>query len=565
MQLSTQQWVLIVGSIALLALKWPLTSRLEINSDEFIFLSHVHSLARGDLQTMFQTFHTHLFTWLPGIGDHEVDEAVAGRRFMYILRLGSCVLVFLIALRLYGRTGALFAVFAMLAFSYLLRHGEELRADPLISFLSLSSIALLIWHPSNRGAIAGAAVLLASALAVSIKTQIYLPVVVGLFGVFALQSERRRWAGRRAALFAVVFAASYGLLYTMHSLTVEPASHSLPAQALAVGTDMLLDPKLDVLWRTLRWDWAFWMLYVAGIAAALRMAARDAGDERMRALSLLCLQIPLVTLLIYRNTFEYFYASIIPLAAVGCGYAVASLERSISAKPKWATVLIIAIALPLGVRAVEYLSLHDRDTTLGQRQVLTAVHQIFPEAVPYIDRSGLVASFKRVNSPMTKFLLDRYHRRGQPMMADLVRTRQPEFLVATVSGLNLAASWEESRSSGRYLLQEDFEFLRLHFIHHWGPIWVPGRTLEFGENGGVLEFEIAVPGPYTMESTGSVAVDGSPVAAGDVVHLDAGPHTIAAIGETSSATLRRGERLHRPAAPPPEWPYFFRHARPGGS
>ncbi len=565
MRLSAQQWLLIVGSLALLALKWPLASRLEVDPDEFIFLSHVHSLARGDLQTMFQTFHTHLFAWLPGIGNHEIDEAVAGRRFMYVLRLGSCVLVFLIALRLYGRTGALFAVFAMLAFSYVLHHGEALRADPLISFLFLGSVALLVWHPSNQWPAAGAAALLAAALAISVKTQIYLPAVGGLLIVFALQPETRGWVIRRTALFAAVFAATYGLLYWMHSLVVDPGTHSLPARTLTVGTEMLFDPRLDALWRTFVWDWAFWMLYAVGIAAAIRMGAFKAGDERMRALSLLCLQIPLVTLLIYRNTFEYFYVCIIPVAALGCGFAVALLERASSAKPKWAAALVVVLALPLGVRALEYLSLHDKDTTLVQRQVLTAVHQIFPAAVPYIDRTGLVASFERVNFPMTTYLLNRYHQHGQPVMANLVRTRKPEFLIANVDGLNLAGSWEASRSSDRYLLREDFEFLRRHFIHHWGPVWVLGCTLELPKTGGVIPFEIAVPGPYTLESAGSVAIDGSPVASGDIVHLDAGPHTIAAIGETSRATLRRGERLKRPAAQPPEWALFRGLATRGDS
>jgi hypothetical protein len=471
---------------------------------------------------------------------------------MYALRIGSCVLVFLIGLRLFGRTGALFAVFAMLAFSFLLGHGESFRADPLISFLFLGCAALLTWMIGNRWAVAAAAILFASGLAISVKMQIYLPAVVALLAAAATQGGSRQLVIRRAVLFGAVLAAAYGILYGLHALSIAPVTHSLAARTLAVGSDMWLNPRLDALWRTLQWDWAFWALYVLGIAAAIRVAARSAGDERMRALSVLGLQLPLVTLFIYRNTFEYFYVSLIPLAALACGYAVARLEQGLTARPMWAAVLVVVAAVPLGSRALEYLTIHSEDTTIAQRQVVAAVHEIFPEPVPYLDRGGMIASFPRVNVPMTLYLLERVYRRGEPTMADLVRNRQPEFLLANVGGLDLGQSWDQSRSAERHLLQEDFEFLREHFIHHWGPIWVPGRAVEFMHSGDTVTFEMPVPGLYTVEAAGAVEIDGVRVDSGGVVYLGTGPHTISAIGDTSSATLRRGERLNLPAAQPPE-------------
>src|SRR4051812_18833083 len=71
-------WIPLAASAALVVLKLLLISRININWDEFLFLSHVHSLVRGDLGSVFQTAYTHLFTWLPALGD-EMTEIIVAR------------------------------------------------------------------------------------------------------------------------------------------------------------------------------------------------------------------------------------------------------------------------------------------------------------------------------------------------------------------------------------------------------------------------------------------------------------------------------------------------------
>ena len=70
--------VLAIAAIVFLVAKYRLLSTINVNWDEFLYLSRVHDYAHGRLSTPFQTFHVHLFQWLTGIGGNEIDQVIAG-------------------------------------------------------------------------------------------------------------------------------------------------------------------------------------------------------------------------------------------------------------------------------------------------------------------------------------------------------------------------------------------------------------------------------------------------------------------------------------------------------
>ena len=86
-----------------------LAFRINVNWDEFYFLSLVHDHARGTLATALQTFHVHLFSWLLAIGG-EIAQIIAARVVMAFLATGSAFMVYGIARRYAPRPGALFAM-----------------------------------------------------------------------------------------------------------------------------------------------------------------------------------------------------------------------------------------------------------------------------------------------------------------------------------------------------------------------------------------------------------------------------------------------------------------------
>jgi hypothetical protein len=60
-----------------------------------------------------------------------------------------------------------------------------------------------------------------------------------------------------------------------------------------------------------------------------------------------------------------------------------------------------------------------------------------------------------------------------------------------------------------------------------------------------------IAGRYTLESRGSVRIDGQVVKPGESVELSRGPHRFAAVDSTERIKLRWGDKLYRPADPPP--------------
>lgn len=540
--------------LALLGAKLALLWRINVNWDEFLYLSKVYAHQYGSLTTAFQTFHVHLFGWLTTVPGTEVDQVLAGRLAAFVLRVGTTIGVFLVALRLCGRTGAWVAALATLSFSYLLRHGESLRADPLIAFLFVAALALMVVHPMRRTAVAGAAVLYAVALLVSVKALVYAPALAAVLVLAAIRPGQRAMV----ALFGIGLGVAYAALYLLHAAAVEPVGASVAARTVAAGAAMWLDPRTEVLRETLRADWAFWTLFFMGVGAAMVAGIRSRGEMRAHAWLLIALQLPLLSLLLYRNTYPYFFVVLVPVAALACGYAVARIEALVTVRrPRAAAALVAALAAGLAMQATLSASVYSEEMVSQQREVLAAVHRMFPEPVPYIDRGGMVASFPRVGPFMSTAVLDRYRARGRPAIEDLVREHAPAFLLANVIGLELNLDWDEVQVSPHRLLRADFEFLQRNFVHHWGPIWVPGRTIDLAAAGDTVDFELPIAGEYTLDAPVAVVLDGMQSEPGDVVYLAAGRHTIEAKSAAAAVTLRLGRHLPVPAHAPPSTPLFI--------
>jgi hypothetical protein len=554
------RFALVAAVLVLLFLKYRLLPLLNINWDEFRFLSRIHEFDRGELGTAFQTFHVEFFRWLAGISGNEVDQVIAGRTVAFGLRLTSAFLIFLIGRRLLGVTGALFAVLASLGFSHLMRHGEAFRADPMIACLFLATAALLILRMSSASAVALSAVALATASLVSIKSALYLPTVGMIFAAHLIAPGRVLLV-RRFGLFCVVGLVAYFGLQALHAAAL-PATgiEAVPAataQAARVGRSVLgATPFYDALADTLRLDRAFWLLLVAGAAIALTEALRGAGEARRHGVILLGFLLPLGALFFYRNTFAYFYVVIIPAAALLCGLVPARIEAWLARRPVLADSAVLALAIPLALTGWRCYTLLDADAIAPQRRVLEAVREVFPTPVPYIDRCSMVAAYPTVGPFMSTFVLSGYRERGAPIMPALVRERQPVFVLANVEGLDIAVPWEATERSPHRLLRDDFDYLKAHYVRHWGPLWVAGVELAVG-TGGEAAFELPVAGLYTVETRGSVELDGKPVENDAALRLETGPHAMRSRDTPKVVRLRYGDHLPRPAAPPPVGPLFL--------
>ena len=191
--------VLLVLIAVAAVLRVPLVFRLNIDGDEFRFLSLVYEHLRGQLGTPLMTIHVYLFQWLPLVSANEADQIVAARVVMLALSLGSAVLTYLIGRMFLSRPGALFATLCYLTFSNVVVHGASFRFDPICSFFFLLSLYWLLSAPTRPvGRLLRAGACLSLALLVSLKSVFFVATVAAVL-LPGFVPPAREWAGGNGA------------------------------------------------------------------------------------------------------------------------------------------------------------------------------------------------------------------------------------------------------------------------------------------------------------------------------------------------------------------------------
>jgi hypothetical protein len=198
------------------------------------------------------------------------------------------------------------------------------------------------------------------------------------------------------------------------------------------------------------------------------------------------------------------------------------------------------------------------DQTVAQAETVRVVHAMFPVPVPYIDRNSMIASFPKVGFFMSTWGLESYRAANRPIMADLLARRAPPLLIANTLALDLSQPDEDESKNNPYsLLPADMDILKENFIHHWGAIYVAGKSLSLAAGAGTQTFEILIPGLYTLEVEGMVILDGALHSPGVHVDLTRGSHRMAApAGQALQVTLRWGRDLFLPAYAPSTQPIY---------
>ena len=469
--------------LVVLLLRLNLVFRLNVNWDEFYFLHHVYAYLRGELVAPLQTFHVHFLTWLPGVAQNEVDQIVAARLVIFVLLVASTALTYLIARAILDRAAAAFSVLCYLTLSYAVEHGTSFRADPIASFLFLASLALLVKGAGSIAGAAGSGLVAAAAVMITIKSVFYLPVlgVVLLAGLLDREEWRRSlW---RILAFAAAFLASLAALYLLHAASLaEPTLEATGRQAGASASKVImldnLFPRWRYLVRTLIHDMAIWLMLLLGAVYLAVELFRARPWPSRRALLLLSFLLPLGTLAFYRNAFPYYYVFLLTPAAIVCGVVFQRLLPSREAarsKLSYGIALLLVVAVSLGF-ARSYLE-NAENRTAEQRKTVALVHEIFPEPVAYIGRTTTVTSFRHVGFFMSTWGLEIYRARGTPMFRDLIIEEEPLFLLATRAQLDLETDQGPYRESGYALFEEDYRVLQNNYVHHWGDLYLAGKTL----------------------------------------------------------------------------------------
>lgn len=546
--------LLLLGCIAVLQL-W-LVFRLNINWDEYWYLSQIHAYNRGDLATPFQTVHVHLFSWLPAIPFADADQVIIGRCVMILCEIVTFAIIFDIARKLFSPADALFALIVYLCAGFVLAHGMSFRTDPLAAMLMMAGLWLMTVARQSWPVALVAGLAAAMALLVTVKSVLFLPTF-GAALLYRLNKRRLQPVLVFFVISAVAAIAIFALGWSLHShsLASTPAPSASPTVSL--NQDVLKQSAGQSFDKTVASSGFFpgmrfftrWLAFGPGagliILGSLFLAAvhaiRATGPSRFVPL---LFALPFASILFYRNAYPYFYPFI--LAPVALSVAFFSQQFS---NPSRRRLLVILLVAGFAFQAVYYL----RNDQSAQRSTARQVHAIFPEPVAYIDRNGMIPSFRKVGPFMSTWGMEGIMAKGEPVLARTIAQQRPPLVIA--NSPYLEAALDRSFPVSRIPMPaDDVEALRDNYIHFWGPVWLAGMDLK--TRGGATRFTITIAGTYTLHCAGSATLDGTARHCGETVDLSAGQHSLD-VPSGNQVKLLWGNRFQKPSAPPPTKPIYY--------
>lgn len=537
----------LLGCAAILAAKTALIWRININWDEFNFLSHVHELSRGQMVLLLNGAYVHLFEWLTRLDSAEVGQIVAARLVMLALLVVTCVLLWRLASHWVPRASAAVAPLCYLSTYPVLAHGASFRYDSLLAPLSLAVLLLLLRGARGVRTPALAGLLLGVAGAVSIKAALLLPVIVLLLLLSPVDDRDRslRELARTFCVLALVSASSFVLLLALHKLALAPASGLEATRAQSALSKTILDAPFfprRAQYHALRQadSFAWLLIFVGGLCALFRARYRRA----------VALALSLSPILYYRNAWPYYYVVMLAPACVLASIAVESLRQPLEAlRQHWVAYSIpLLVSIPLVVHAGGTLLRLWPDRQGSQREVIDAVHQVFEKPVPYVDHSGMIASFPKVGFFMSSWGLEDYRAAGVSFMEKALAARAP-LLLANRPVLDPASGPFRSR-----LLARDRELIERFYPAYWGPIRVAGALVDLAARREVI-VSLPFPGAYRIEAERAVLIDGVQRQACETVTVDGTAIRVRLADAGGNASTRVRFVWHEagptPSRPPP--------------
>ncbi|WP_299851908.1 hypothetical protein [uncultured Roseovarius sp.] len=477
-----------------------------VNWDEFYFLSHVHAFLDGRLDRPMQTFFVHAFTWLNMLPGQEMEQIFAARLVMVGCLGVTTFSIHRVARHFTDRRCAEIAALGFLTSGFVLAHGASFRADPIAAALLTASIAILLTTRLSALQMLAAAGLSALAVLVTIKSALYLPVFLAVL-IWRIDD---RGAVLRIIVAGLIAGGICVSLFLWHTSGIRVAEGNETAANAkdALNTTLLKSGFFPRATELLSWAiFSIPQIILIGVALAAR-------GNAWRALVLVLFAAPLISVMIYRNAFVYFFPFAVPLLMVAVAIGAQNLANS-----RRLTQLVVVMLAGFGLQVVQ--TVPERAET--QRATITEIHRLFPKPVTYIDDSHMIASFPNAGFFMSGWGIARYQAAGQPVFAGIIAEHQPPLLIANKTALSQTMD-PSPEGAVPILLPEDHAILRQSYVHYAGAIWLAGHSVTL--TGDTATIPVPFPGTYRVHSSQPVQIGNRTVADGAVLNIGSDPLTI---------------------------------------
>ena len=544
--------VVLVGTILyILYVQISLIANSNINWDEFLYLSLIFEYSSGTLARSLQTFYVHFFTWMTNLDWDEIKLILLSRNLMLCCELLTLGFIFLISRKFVSAQFALIGVVSYLASGYVLMYGASFRADPIITALLMAGIYLLMDKSNHLWKCLAASITIALAIVISIKSVLYIPPLIGALvwrtrDIGEMSKKLSIYIG-----FALSIPVTALIFYLWHRSTLSlGAKNALPKFGFVFSTVFIDVPFWPRKYHSLSWITASWPQILLILSGFLLMWRRRKNRANVQLIVSVLFALPILSIFFYRNAYPYFFPFIAaPLMIV---VSIGAQEVSKNKKKGFAKSVVAILLLFMIIHTLDKGNFHSYNQQSGQREIIATIHTMFPEKTPYIDRNSMISSYPKCGFFMSSWGLQTYRKKGEPIFKQILEECEPKFLITNSHQLALAMNARSSENNPYRLFDQDAEVLRANFIHHWGSIWVAGKS--FGPAMSPTEFDISIEGIYSVESSGQIILDKQQYNDGDYIFLSKGSHVINR--SPQQVDLRFGRHLPRPDFAPTKPIYF---------
>lgn len=489
------------------AIAW-LVFHHNINWDEFHYLSKVHQYVNGEPLVALQTFHVHLYRWITLLPMDEIVQVSTARLTTLILLLCTATLVYAIARSFVAPYYAMCGSLAYLASGFVVGHGASFRPDPIAACLLMLALYLAFSTRLVFWQICLLAISLATAALVTIKAVLFAPAflaaVIWRRNESGLMAKILFTTVAAAAFFLVLFMAHDGLLTVNNREAVELAKNAVDKVVLS-GEFM---PRLPTI--------QLWLVLSMG---SLTLVIAGFTGVKKNSVVCLLLVLPMFSILFYRNAYPYFFPFISPPLMV-----VAAIGANKLAKRHGLLSLVIVMMSTSAAGQIWFSYKEDQQV---QRELLTVVHDLFPQPVPYIDSNSMVATFPKVGIFMSSWGVENYRKANTPVFEKILSSQYPPFLLTNGAALSAAMYGIDNFSRCCGLLEPDIAVLRKNYVRYWRDLWLVGKKLQ--ASGEPQNFDMPIAGKYRMSAENTVVIDNRVVEPGQSIYLSAGEHNITSI------------------------------------
>jgi hypothetical protein len=498
----------------------------EINWDEFYYLSFIYQYLEQQPIDVLQTFHVHLFSWLNLVSYNEVNQIIVARFIMLILQLGTGYFIYSISRRYTDSSSALFAVVCYFSFSYVLKMGASFRTDPIATFCLLFCLNFLLKQKPTSIHSIFSGLFAALSIIITIKSNIYIPTFI-LISFFTFLDKQ---SNLKIKIIHITFYISiitfYVILYYFHSHTISTTdlqdntvSALNSAQKTLNGNELF--PRLNYFIQSIKSNLIYWIIFTISLIELTKQSI----NFNLNSLKLLALVVPLLTIVIYRNAYPYFYPFILASASIICSISWNFLYETFrSFKIHIGLIFLISI----NIVNQGFIIPHYKNSSY-QYQFIETIHKIFPKSTNYLDRCSMISSYNKQGFFMSTWGIESYLENEVRIINKIIKTTPPLFIINNSPLLDI-----DNRSNGYYsLFEEDFLAIKDNYISFWNQLYVIGKIINLDDG----EFEILIPGEYRLKSDFGVIINDDFLLPNNDIYLDIGKYKAKSVSNSKDFKL----------------------------